>query len=128
MARPRTPTAVLEARGAFKKNPQRRKARAGEPKPAGGVGAPPDYLSERRQNIWHELALQAPWLTVSDRVTLEIATSLLSEFRRGRMSNEALNTLLRTTSKLGLDPSGRAKVSVPQKVEDADDNPFAAFN
>jgi hypothetical protein len=44
MSRPRTPTAVLELRGAFKEHPERARERAGEPRPTEPLGEPPKRL------------------------------------------------------------------------------------
>ena len=57
MSRPRTPTNILELRGALKKDPQRRKLRANEPKPETAIGLPPDrpsyvIVSELNIDFW----------------------------------------------------------------------------
>lgn len=114
MARPRTPSNVLELRGAFKKDPQRR--RVNEPKPIGEIGG---YCagSTDSKEIWNEIvAYCAPnVLTVSDRMALEIATQYMSQFRVDptNFSNERVRALIGLLSKFGMTPSDRAKLSIP---------------
>ena len=81
--RPRKPTAVLEASGAFEKDPQRRDARANEPASNGPIGNPPDYFDENHRDVWFELADMAPdgVLAKSDRLHLEVAVRLTVKMR-----------------------------------------------
>ena len=127
MSRPRTPTRVLEARGAFRKNPQRR--RDGEPECTDPLGAPPEHLAEGEARCWHELAENAPVgvLTRSDRHSVEVAACLLAEFRVDRAAFNAariskLQTLL---GSFGMNPSDRASLSIPKPKAE---NPFAEFD
>ena len=90
MPRPRKPTAALELSGAFAKNPQRKGARANEPKPEGEIGAPPGYFDKDTAAIWHEYVAEAApgVLTVSDRKVLELTCRLTRKMRvaPGRMT------------------------------------------
>ena len=81
--RPRKPTAVLESKGAFKKDPQRKAARENEPPPNGDIGAPPDYFDQAHAAIWHELCDEAApgVLAKSDRKLMEIAVRLTRKMR-----------------------------------------------
>lgn len=83
MGRPRTPTAVLEAKGAFRKDPQRAATRKNEPKPDGVIGNPPDYFDETHKEIWWELIGEAPKgvLTKADRKQLELTVRLTAKMR-----------------------------------------------
>ena len=56
MARPKTPTNILNLRGADKHDPARFKNREHEPKPAKGIAKPPAWLSRRGRKIFRELA------------------------------------------------------------------------
>jgi hypothetical protein len=56
MARPRKPTAALELKGAFKKDPQRKAERKDEPKPSGAVGHAPAFFVVDEKLIWDDLA------------------------------------------------------------------------
>ena len=81
----RKATAVIEANGGFKKNPQRRRV---DPLCAGEVGEPPAYFAENEQVIWQELISTSPQgvLKASDRSALEIASTLLADYRKDRAS------------------------------------------
>lgn len=89
MGRPRTPTAVLEAKGAFGKNPQRGVVRAHEPRTNGPIGAPPSYFDAFHKAAWKELVDESPKgvLAKSDRKHLELTVRLLCKMRAapGRM-------------------------------------------
>lgn len=67
MARPRTPTALLEIRGAFKRNPSRLKARQGEPIITSPLPSPPAHLSEEARTAWEEMKSRGHWLKSADR-------------------------------------------------------------
>ena len=81
--RPRKPTAVLEASGAFERNPQRRAERENEPEANGPVGDPPDYFDANHRKVWFELVRKAPAgvLALSDAANLEIAVRLMVKMR-----------------------------------------------
>lgn len=82
--RPRKPTAVLEANGAFAKNPQRKRARAGEPVDTRPIGEPPAYFDAVHVEAWHEVCAQSPpgVLGKSDALILEMTVRLLVRMRR----------------------------------------------
>ena len=126
MARPRTPTNVLDARGAFKKNPQRARV---DPANSGKLRPPPkgDHFNEIHRLIWKELVKAAPKdvITESDRFALEICCLLMAEFRADAISFPAaklvrLETLL---GKFGMTPSDRAKVAGAKEKKNPG-NPF----
>lgn len=128
MARPRTPTKVLDARGAFKRHPERK--RGGEPEVRDPLGAPPEDLSPAELRWWHEFAARAPVgvLTAADWPILLMASKLMAEFmfdstamNAGRLGR--LQSLLGT---FGMTPSDRAKLSIPKARDD--DNPYAALD
>lgn len=126
MARPRTPTNVLELRGAFKKDPQRK--RKNEPKPTGEIGAH-SLGTTNPSEIWDELvAACAPnVLTVSDRIALEIAVEYMSQFRKdpANYSNERVRLLISLLAKFGMTPSDRAKLSIPDLASNKENDPWA---
>lgn len=124
MARSRTPTNVLDARGAFKKDPQRRRI---DPDVAGPLTEPPAGLSQAQIDCWKEIVRVAPIgaITESDRITLEMAACLLSEFRCAR-TDFPVNKLLRLETllgKFGMTPADRSRVS--GKNDKPRGNPFA---
>lgn len=55
MGRPRKPTKILELSGAFKKDPQRKEARASEPVFPSGAIEPPDWLDMDAREIWSQV-------------------------------------------------------------------------
>lgn len=121
MARPRTPTKILEARGAFVKHPERRRERAQEPVVNEGIGDPPHWLTAEQAVVWTETARVAgTWLTAADRILLE-QFSVNVAFARKVQANpdgvpldaQAQGVILRQASMLGLSPSDRSKVKVP---------------
>lgn len=126
MARPRTPSNVLQMRGAFDKNPKRGREREGEPEPNGEIGDPPASLSKEAKECWFEIeGLLAPGvLCRSDRLALEMAASLLAQMREMHwIVPAAMLTRYETLiGKFGMTPSDRSKVSVPKQRQA---NPFA---
>lgn len=127
MARPRKPTKILELKGAFKKDPQRK--RLSEPKSDTPLGDPPKHLRKKVQGIWCEIASHASpdVLTASDRIALELAAELLFEFRIDPIEFPAnkLSRLESLLAKFGMNPSDRSKMSVGKPRDPA--NPFADF-
>ena len=123
MPAPRVATAVLDARGSFKKNPDRK--RDGEPEPTGVFpDEPPHSLKPHGQKMWLEIiaAVPAGVLSNADVFVVEIAAALLSEFRHDSagMQTARIQRLTAELGKLGLSPSDRAKLSVSKQVS----NPF----
>lgn len=126
MARPRKPTAVLELKGAFKKDPQRKAARANEPAISDGIGSPPSELGIAEQALWAELAGYGTWLTAGDRLLLEIACRLMVLFRGNALDGGGISKLITSLAKLGFSPTDRSKVNAPGAKEPEED-PFADF-
>ena len=117
MARPRTPTNVLELRGAFAKNPQRK--RPNEPKPEADVGVPPKHFDESHKAIWKEIKKNSASgvMTISDRLALELLCVLVCQFRTDPAGFSAAK-MARMDSlfgKFGFTPADRSKVSVTPK-------------
>ncbi|WP_425963893.1 hypothetical protein [Rhizobium nepotum] len=126
MARPRKPTAALELKGAFKKDPKRKTERAGEPVPDGAIGEAPEHLVEDEAALWGELAGYGFWLTNADRLMLEIAVKLMVLFRAGGLDGGGISKLIAALAKLGFSPSDRSKVQAPGAKEPETD-PFSDF-
>jgi phage terminase small subunit len=128
----RTPTAVLEARGSFVKNPKLRAARELEPKPTGPLGAPPKHLSPPEKKTWKELSKILPEGVAmnTDGWVVEMAVRLMTR-ERGQLPPPLLcserGQLIACLMQLGMTPVSRSKVAVvPTKSEAEDD--FAEFN
>lgn len=132
--RPPKPTALLLLTGADKKNPQRMKDRAAEPQPpAIPVGDPPaDFMiqspdvgyqrAERMRAIWFECLEMWPWVTYSDRFTLESICRLKVKERIGTISTGELASLARFVSSVGGDGTGRARLG-KRGVGESSDKP-----
>lgn len=125
MARPRTPTNVLMMKGTFKQNPHYKKKREGEPTVEGAFPkTPPKWLTQEEQAVWYEVVRAAPSgvLTSADAILVEILSRLLSEFRQdgAHWPTNKITQLRALLRSIGMDPSGRASLSVPQ----VKDNPF----
>lgn len=121
MGRNRKPTAVLEASGTFEHDPQRRRARLGEPTVIGTLGEPHESLTDSEKALWRELATQLPPGVAgkSDRWAFEELVRLAYRVRTGEAMLMERRLLLSYLSKFGLTPSDRSKVSaVPGEEQD----------
>ncbi|MDR5777294.1 MULTISPECIES: hypothetical protein [unclassified Caballeronia] len=124
MARPRTPAAVLELRGSYKRNPKRRRE---EPDVSGPLGDAPSYFSGEELVAWNDITSGAPRevLTSADRITVELSARLLAESRLNwtNFSAAKLARLEAILGKFGMSPADRSKVTGGGKKKDS--NPFA---
>ena len=115
MSKPRTATAILEARGAFKNHPERK--RKNEPKPAADFpDMPPEHLTNKQKEAWRQIVEITPpgVLANSDQFIVEIAACLLAEYRANpnEMVTARITRLTCELGKLGLSPSDRAGLEV----------------
>ncbi|GAB5449931.1 MAG: hypothetical protein Hals2KO_02590 [Halioglobus sp.] len=122
----RTPTALLNARGAFKKHPDRK--REGEPQVTEPLGNPPESFTDDERQAWREIVERAPLgvLTAADWQCVVMASKLFAELMR---DSEAMNAarigrLHSLLGDMGLTPSARASLSIPQPKAP---NPFDAY-
>lgn len=116
MSRPRTPTKILELRGSFLKNPDRR--RAGEPKPTAEIGGPPKWMDAVQRRIWRDLVQRTPpgVLTNADVIVVELAVGLIDKSRRSGLSSAERKDLISCLARMGLTPADRSRVNVrPQR-------------
>ena len=115
MGRPRTPTNVLELRGAFKHDPQRR--RDGEPEGVGEIGEPSERLTELQREAWLEVVALCPVgvLTGSDRVFVDQIAELRALQWEGSITSTDRKILIGLLGKVGMNPSDRASLSVAPK-------------
>ena len=124
MGRHKTPTSVLELHGSFKKNPNR--ARPNEPKPAGGIGEPPDGLTEAELKTWCLIVSESlpGVLGESDRGAVEIMARLWTEFRTNpsEFPTNRINALINLMARFGMTPADRARLHVTREPEV--ENPF----
>lgn len=121
MARPRTPTALKLITG----NPGKRQLPENEPKPTGKLEKP-KWLKGKAGKIWNETAPKLFWLTDSDSDKLAVWCGLYAEIAAGLAQvNSARLTQWRVLgSELGMDPSARAKITVP---DDGNKDPADKF-
>lgn len=115
MARPRTATNILELKGAFAKNPNRKAAREDEPVPNAGIGPAPEYLAEDERSAWDYIVGTVPAgvLGDCDRSHLEIAARLFAYSRRVSVEDWSAMKIARLDSmlgRMGLNPAERSKV------------------
>lgn len=120
--RPRTPAKILELRGAFAKNPQRRR------EDIEGNGPfdphPPAHLPQELVGCWHQIVSQINpvILTGSDVLSLETMARLLLQIRMtGDLA--AIREFRMWCDRYGMNATARAKIPA-QKKGDAS-NPFA---
>src|SRR5258708_19161979 len=118
MGRNLTPTAILDAKGAFIANPQR--AREAEPQGKNPLGTPPKYLAADEKKIWKELAKQIlPGVAFeSDRTAFELLVRLTNKMRTNQMTKTSdMTTLISICSRFAMTPADRSKVSVEKPKE-----------
>src|SRR5215471_1512206 len=113
MGRRRLPTAILEARGSFLHDPQRRRARANEPKPSGPLGDPPTHLKADQKALWHELAGLLPRGVAgnSDRIVMELLCVLMAKFRRGKAIPGEQKQIESLLGRFGMTAADRSRVT-----------------
>ena len=154
MGRPRIPTAIQESKGAFKKDPQRR--RLGEPVAPSSRPKMPTKLGRYGTACWRETVSfleELKVLSKVDKKDLELFSRAYNRYRiaendiekhgvvqRGTLpsgaefarKNPALNVIkdaeavmMRLASEFGLSPSSRTRLSV--QVEEKQDPLVALF-
>lgn len=115
MARPRTPTAILELRGAFKRNPNRLKARKNEPLVTNPLPGPPENLSTAEVTAWSEMKTVGLWLTSADQFLVRIAATLIARFRHNELTHGHVSVLIGLLGKLGFSPKERGAMNLPTR-------------
>ncbi|MCI2243269.1 hypothetical protein L3067_01420 [Xanthomonas sp. PPL568] len=117
---------MAQFKGADKQNPQRYKRQP--PKSKSPLGRAPAHLPEDVAEVWKELERCAlpGVLTGSDRFVMEVAASLLAEFRANRAEFKAAkySHLIGCLARLGLTPADRQKLGTEKPPEE---NPFNEF-
>ncbi|MGC1784463.1 MAG: hypothetical protein WA708_18205 [Acidobacteriaceae bacterium] len=143
MGRPRKSTAELERNGSFEKHPERKRARAGEPKPQGPLGSPParflrteSAMAARQLEAWNELLTMVPpgVLTSAERWWCERAAVLMAESRYRTLKASEETALANYLTKMGCNPADRSKVNIVPGAPNVDrgdsssnSNEFAAL-
>lgn len=120
--RPRTPAKILELKGAWKKDPQRRRSSVG------GSGEfnrqPPSYMPQECVRAWNFIVEQVPpgVLTASDYASVEIMARLQSQiWMTGSL--DSIKELRQWFGQYGMTASAREKIAA--KGVEQTGNPFA---
>jgi hypothetical protein len=113
MARPRTPTAILELRGSFLRNPNRKKARKNEPLVTTPLPSPPTYLTSATAATWQEMKRYGYWLTSADRCLVEIASTFVARYRVNELKSGDISLLIALLGKIGFSPKERGALNLP---------------
>lgn len=128
MARPRTPTSILAARGGLDK-PGRAAKREGEPEVVGEIGDPPDYFTEPSRQAWYDIveAMHAGTYGRAERLSVEVAALLLTKIRRmgPAVDGQTVTRFQAFLSSSGMTPCDRSKISVAHEPEE--ENPLGAL-
>ena len=118
MGRNLTPTAILDAKGAFIANPQR--ARDAEPKGGRPLGSPPKWLTKEEKQVWKRLAKELlPGVAFeSDRTMFALVVVLTNKLEtRQAMKAAEHSLLLSLASRFAMTPADRSRVTVEKQKE-----------
>lgn len=124
MARPRTPAKILQLRGAYKKNPGRKRA------DAEGTGPfeldPPAHLPQNVVPAWRWIVSRLPKVALynCDEVAVEAAARCLA-IVWATNSLDYMKELRQYLGLLGMTPAARTKI--PPHAPDEKQNSFAEF-
>lgn len=113
--RPPKPTKLLELSGAFKKDPQRKRARQNEPVPKGQIRDYPGDMADATQEDIYKLILEtAPDGVVTDTDFLPIWNLARLQHRvcQGIAKVAELQALMAGLGRLGMNPSDRARMQL----------------
>jgi hypothetical protein len=117
MARPRKPTALLELSGAFKRNPNRKKARENEPIVSEPLPDAPRRLPAPVKAAWREMRERGSlWLRSPDQFLVHIAAFYMARYRNNECSSAETSLLIGVLGKLGFSPKERAALNLPTRT------------
>lgn len=107
------PSKILELKGAYQKNPDRK--RLNEPVPTESIGKCPERLCAKHSALWDEVVRNCVdgVLTIQDRHTLEIIVRGLFEICYGEATGSDMDRVFKQMGKFGMTPVDRANVQVP---------------
>ena len=116
--RPKKPTSLKLMTGTYRSD----RDHTVDVKPTDELGKPPRHLNKEVKRCWNVIAKTAPpgVLGRHDRIAVEIASTLLSQFRDDptSMTTARLLRLEVMLGRFGMNPSDRAKLSLPQPDDD----------
>ena len=112
MPRPKKPKALKLLEGTYRRD----RCNPDAPQPTGAIGKPPAHLDNEEKKAWKELVkMCVPGvLTSADRAHLEVTACLFAQFRKHKGGGVARQLSI-CLGKLGLSPSDREKVVVPDQ-------------
>ena len=122
MSRPRTATAILDARGAFSKNPNRKRT---DPKVTNPFPSrAPSNMNPLQVKWWHRIRKMVPQgvLTGADQLSVHLAAVLWCEFMvdAANMPSGRIAQMRGVMGTLGLSPSDRAKLAATPEDDDGE--------
>ena len=125
MARPRTPTAQLDAKGSFIKHPERQREGSESLESLPLLEAPRKGLHRDLKFVWMEIkSYLAPGvLKISDGPAFESLVRLIQKDRSGYASTSERGQMITLLSRFGMTPSDRSKVTIDAPKE----SPLAKF-
>jgi hypothetical protein len=132
MPRNRVPTEILDAKGAFLANPQRKRAAEPTTADAESLGPPPTRLTKEQKKAWKEIGKRMlPGVVfASDRDAFELMVRLTCRMRdEDRTKEETLMTAAEKTllvslwSRFAMTPADRSRV----QAEKAPENKLSQF-
>lgn len=121
MGRPRTPSNVLELRGAFKKNPARRRKDPEGTAPF--CESPPPHLPQAAVSAWSYIVARLPQIALfnCDEIAVEMAARQLASYWLTG-DHDTLKELRQWLARLGMFPVDRAKL--PSKEAEGEKDPY----
>jgi hypothetical protein len=109
LARQRAPAAKAKIEGRHLKNPQRYKPNEPTSQP---IGDPPAWLTEPQAKAWRGFEAELPWLRVSDRCIVSIASVLRARLESGQeVGTKALSLLRLCLGSMGATPADASKIN-----------------
>jgi hypothetical protein len=117
MARLRTPEAKARLEGRHIKNPDRYKQNTPTASP---IGDPPGWLNDGQKSAWRSFESELPWLRVSDRCIVGIASVLRARLESGAdLGTKALSLLRLCLGSMGATPADASKINwAPEEEKD----------
>jgi len=118
MGRPRTPTEILDARGAYLVNPNRRPEN--EPTTDRPIGNPPSNLSKEEKKVWKLLVREClpGVLKESDRTYFMLMVRLSTKLYTNQpMKSVEISQLISLGGRFAMTPADRSKVQVDKPKE-----------
>jgi hypothetical protein len=113
----RTPTAILDARGAYLNHPERK--RDGEPKSTRPIGGPPKDFSDELKKVWREQQkrLLPGVATFAHRTMFTLLVKLVHKMETDSLSFQGINILVSLSGRFGMTPADQARLTVETPKE-----------